>query len=97
MHNTLETKHIKIHIKKPELFKGFLQTNPPPPPQEILAVSEHGLKDDIIECILEGYTVVSHFRRKEHKGGGIAIYSSKNTLQYKPLEWITETSIQKEL
>jgi exonuclease III len=61
-----------------------------------LAISEHGLKDDeITQCTLEGYTVVSHFCRKEHKGGGIAIYSSKNILQYKTLKWITEKSIEK--
>lgn len=47
-----------------------------------MSISEHDLKDDqIIQCILEGYAVVSHLCRKEHKGGGITIYSSKNTLQ----------------
>jgi hypothetical protein len=61
-----------------------------------LAISEHGLKDDeITQCILGGYTVASHFCRKEHKGGGIAIYSNKNILQYKALKWITEKSIKK--
>jgi exonuclease III len=60
---------------KTELFTAFLQSTTP----DILAISEHGLKDDeIIQCILEGYTVASHFSRKDQKGGGIAIYSSRN-------------------
>jgi hypothetical protein len=38
-----------------------------------LAILEHGLKEDeITQCTLEGYTLTSHFCRKEHKRGGIA-------------------------
>jgi hypothetical protein len=60
-----------------------------------LAISEHGLKDDeIIQCTLEGYTVASYFCKKEHKGGGIAIYISKNILHYKTVKWITGKSIE---
>jgi hypothetical protein len=61
-----------------------------------LVISEHGLKDDeITQCILEGYAVLPHFLRKELKGGGIAIYSSKSILQYKRLKWITKKGIEK--
>jgi hypothetical protein len=71
-----------------ELLTAFLQTTTP----DILAISEHGLKDDeITQCTLEGcYTVVSQFSRKEHEGRGTAIYRSKNVLQIKPMKWITE-------
>jgi hypothetical protein len=61
-----------------------------------LAISEHGLKEEeITQCALEGYTVASHFCRIEYKGGGIAIYSSWNITQHKPLKWVTKKSIEK--
>jgi hypothetical protein len=61
-----------------------------------LAISEHGLKEDeITQCTLGGYTVTSHFCRKEPKGGGTAIYRSRNILQHKPLKWVTEKCIEK--
>jgi hypothetical protein len=61
-----------------------------------LAISEHGLKEDeITQCALERYTVVTHFCRKEHKGRGIAIYSSWNLTHHKPLKWVTKKSIEK--
>jgi hypothetical protein len=54
-----------------------------------LAISEHGLKEEeITQCALKGYTVAWHFCRKEYKGGGIAIYSSCNITQHKPLKWV---------
>jgi exonuclease III len=76
------------HLRnKTEQFTAFLQTTTP----DISAVSEHGLKEDeITQCTLEGYTLASYFCRKEHKGGGVAIYSSKTKLQLKPLKWVTE-------
>jgi exonuclease III len=62
---------------KTELFTEFLHSTTP----DVLAISEHGLKEDEIpQCMLEGYTVVSHFCRKKHKGGGIAIYSTSNVV-----------------
>jgi exonuclease III len=70
-----------------ELFTAFLQSTTP----DILAISEHGLREDEITlCALEGYTVATHFCRKEHKGGQIAIYSSRNVTQHKPMEWVRE-------
>jgi exonuclease III len=66
-----------------ELFTAFIQTTTP----DILAISEHGLKDDeITQCTLKGYTVVTHFCRKKHKGGRTAIYRYKKLLQSKPLK-----------
>jgi exonuclease III len=63
-----------------------------------LGISEHGLKEDeITQCTLEGYTVASHVCRKEHKGGGIAIYSCRNILQCKPLKWVAEKKCTKNL
>jgi hypothetical protein len=63
-----------------------------------LEISEHGLKEEeITQCALEGYTVASHFCRREYKGGGIAIYSSWNVTQHKPLKWVTKKSIEKPL
>jgi hypothetical protein len=53
--------------KKTELFTVFLQSTTP----DTLAISEHGLKEEeITQCALEGYTVASHFCRKEYKGEG---------------------------
>jgi exonuclease III len=58
-----------------------------------LAIAEHGLKEDeITQCAIEGYTVATQFCRKEHKGGGMAIYSSRNVTQHKPLKWVTKKS-----
>jgi exonuclease III len=77
---------------KTELFTAFLHSTTP----DVLAISEHGLKEnEISQCTLEGYTAASHFCMKKHKGGGMAIYSSRNITQYKPLQWITEKSIEK--
>ena len=79
---------------KIEIFTEFLQSTTP----DILAISEHGLKEDEIhQCILEGYTLVSYFCRKKHKGGGIAIYSTSNMVQCKHLNWVTGKSIEKTL
>jgi exonuclease III len=59
---------------KTEIFTVFLQSTSP----DILTFSEHGHKEDeITQCLIEGYTLTSNFCRKEHKGGGIAIYNSK--------------------
>jgi hypothetical protein len=61
-----------------------------------LAISEHGLKDDeITQYITEDHAAVSRFCRKECKQGGVAIYSSKNILQYTCLKWITEKITEK--
>jgi hypothetical protein len=61
-----------------------------------LAISEQGTKEEeITQCALEGYTVATHFCRKEHKGVGIAIYSSWNITHHKPLKWVTQKSIEK--
>jgi exonuclease III len=58
---------------KTEQFTAVLQTITP----DILAISELGLKEDeITQCTLEGYALASYFCRKEHKGNGVAIYSS---------------------
>jgi hypothetical protein len=52
LHNISETK----------LFTAFLENTSP----DILAISKHGLKEDeITQCTLEGYTVVSNVCRKE--------------------------------
>jgi hypothetical protein len=51
--------------------------------------------DEITQCTLEGYTVASHFCRKEHKREGIAIYISRNILQQKLLKWATKKVIEK--
>jgi hypothetical protein len=40
------------------------------------------------------YSAVSHFCRKENKVSGIAVYSSKDILQYKHLKWITEKTLE---
>jgi hypothetical protein len=66
MPNTSETKlNYSLHFCKV------------PPQIDTLAISEHGLKEEeITQCALVGYTVATHFCRKEYKGGGIAIYSS---------------------
>jgi hypothetical protein len=57
---------------KTEIFTVFLQNTSP----HILAISEHGFKEDeITQCVLELYILTSYFCRKQHKGGGIAIYS----------------------
>jgi exonuclease III len=72
---------------KIELFTESLQSTTP----DILAISECGLKEEVItQCALEGYTAVTHFCREEYKGGGIAIYSSWNITQHKPLKWVTK-------
>ncbi|PNF31582.1 hypothetical protein B7P43_G00791 [Cryptotermes secundus] len=79
---------------KIEIFTEFLQSTTP----DILAISEHGLKEDEIhQCILGGYTLVSYFCRNEYKGGGIAIYSTSNMVQCKHLNWVTGKSIEKTL
>jgi hypothetical protein len=54
-----------------------------------LAIYEHGLKkEEITQCALEGFNVATHFCRKQYKGGGIAICSSWNITQHKPLKWV---------
>jgi hypothetical protein len=61
-----------------------------------LAISEHGLKEDeITQCAIEGYTVPTHFCRKEHKVGRMGIYSSRNVTQHKPLKWVTKEKYRK--
>jgi exonuclease III len=85
-------QNVQYIRNKTEQLTTFLQTTTP----NILAISEHGLKaDEIRQCTLEGYTLASHFCRKEHKGGGVAIYSSKTKLQQKPLNWVTEKASKK--
>jgi exonuclease III len=74
---------------KIELFTAFLQSTTP----DILAIFEHGLKEEeVTQCALEGYTVASHFCRKEYEGAG---YSSWNITQHKPLKWVTKKSVEK--
>jgi hypothetical protein len=47
---------------KTELFTAFLLRTT----QDIVAISEHGLKEEeITQCALEGYTVTSPFYREE--------------------------------
>jgi hypothetical protein len=70
--------NIQYIRNKTEQLTAFLLTTIP----NILAIPEHGLKvDEITQCTLEGYTLASYFCRKEHKGGGVAIYNSKPKLQ----------------
>jgi thymidylate synthase len=85
-------QNVQYIRNKTEQLTAFIQTTTP----NIFAISEHGLKaDEVTQCTLEGYTLASYFCRKEHKGGGVAIYSSKTKLQQKPLNWVTEKSIEK--
>jgi len=46
----------------------------------IIILTEHGLKPEQIESgvLLPGYTLKTHFSRKNHRKGGVAIYVRNN-------------------
>ncbi|KAG8249271.1 hypothetical protein J6590_022257 [Homalodisca vitripennis] len=50
----------------------------------IVILSEHGLKSDQIENVelLPGYCLKSHFSRKHHRKGGVAIFVAENLVEY---------------
>jgi hypothetical protein len=51
-----------------EIFAAFLQPTSP----DFLTVTKHGFKGkEVIQHMLEGYTLISHFCRKDHKEVGL--------------------------
>jgi exonuclease III len=89
---TIMHQNTQYLSNKIDMLTEFLQSTSP----DIVAISEHGLKKDVIPlCKLEGYTLVSYFCREKYKGGGTAIYSTRNMVGCKSLNWITTKSIEK--
>jgi exonuclease III len=87
-------QNIQYIRSKTDQLEVFLQDTTP----HILAISEHGLKDNEINFIkIEGYYIIGHYYRNKYKGGGIALYISNKIVQVRALDWITTKSIERSI
>jgi hypothetical protein len=85
-------QNIQYISNKIDQIAVFLQETAP----HILAISEHGLKEnEILALTIEGYLVGSYNCRKKYKGGGPALYVFNNMSQVRALDWISKNSIEK--
>lgn len=62
---------------------------------KIICITEHWLKDEILECnLLQNFKLASCYCRKQFKGGGTAIFV-RNSISTEECKFISEISIDK--
>jgi hypothetical protein len=74
--HTLRITHQHVHYlrHKTNQESVFLQQ----PTTDILATPEHGVKEnEIIECKINGHSILTYYCKIDHSGGGIPLYQRR--------------------